>query len=85
MNWSTILLSLAVALVSAITVHVLTKSREQETWARNCAREEWRELVTALSKAEMAILRFANAKTSSTLDNKKVDTFDAAYRKLSES
>lgn len=47
--------SIGGGIVSGFLVHWLTRSREQEAWVRNCEKEEWRELITALTKAEIAI------------------------------
>ncbi|MDR3723518.1 MAG: hypothetical protein P4K83_03415 [Terracidiphilus sp.] len=48
-------------IVSGLLVHWLTRSREQEAWIRNCEKEEWRELLSVLTKAEEALSRLALA------------------------
>lgn len=47
--------------IGALVVHLLTRSREQEAWVRNCKKEEWRELLSALTKAEFALTGFVVA------------------------
>jgi hypothetical protein len=43
-------------LVAAIVVHRLTRSREHEAWIRNCKKEEFRELMSALSASYAMML-----------------------------
>lgn len=52
------------SVVSTVTVHWLTQSREQAAWIRNCEKEEWTELLTALVNAETAFNRVAALITS---------------------
>lgn len=41
-------------IVSGFLVHILTQSREREKWVLDCKKEEYKELLTALSRAHMS-------------------------------
>ena len=79
MSISTIVLSFFVGIASALTVHFLSRSREHETWIRDCEKEEWRELLTALAKAELAVLRIGNSGKSGDLTDEKDEAWIEVY------
>jgi hypothetical protein len=45
--------------IGAFGVHLLSQSRELEAWVRNCQKEEWKELLSTLTKAELALANLA--------------------------
>ena len=55
--------------IGAFGVHWLTRSRELEAWVRNCQKEEWKELLSALTKAELALANLAAGLRSELLAN----------------
>jgi hypothetical protein len=53
----------------------LTRSREQEAWIRNCEKEEWKELNSALSKVEL-LLSSLMATTLCGAHKQRLETLD---------
>jgi hypothetical protein len=47
---------LASGLVAAFIVHLLTQSRERERWVLDCKKQEFKELLTALSESYVTVL-----------------------------
>jgi hypothetical protein len=75
--------------IGAFGVHWLTRSRELEAWVRNCQKEEWKELLSALTKAELAVAHLAAGLRSEFLPDYEVGvmeeykiTLNDAYRTL---
>jgi hypothetical protein len=57
-------------IVSGILVHWLPRSRDQEAWARNCEREEWKELFMMLGKMEHFTITLAGVYRRGTPEEK---------------
>lgn len=64
--------------IGALGVHLLTRSREREFWIRDCEKEEWRELVTAMTKAEVLLVEVGSAFKNKTITNEQLDVFNKA-------
>jgi hypothetical protein len=60
----------------------LTRSREQAAWLRNCEKEEWKELYSALSKSELVLASLMANHVSGTQEQrqKAFDNFTTTSR-----
>ena len=67
-------------ILSGFLVHWLTRSREQEAWLRNCEKEEWRELLSALTTTEnfLARLSVATVKGNAQQKQEAIDAYEQA-------
>jgi hypothetical protein len=61
--------------IGAVGVHLLTQSREQAAWIRNCEKEEWKELVTAMTTAEVSLIGVATAAKNNVLTLELLDEY----------
>lgn len=57
--WTSLLSGVAGAVVGALAVHFLARSREHEAWIRDRRMEEWRELMSALAGTCAKLVRVA--------------------------
>jgi hypothetical protein len=80
---------LASGLVAAFVVHVLTQSREREKWILDCKRQEFKELMSAITVSYLMTLqthgspiRTVDSEELRRLENAKVDALRVSWDRV---
>lgn len=76
--WSPVL----AGFIGAFSTHLITQSREREKWIVDCKKQEYRELLYALSSAYTLTRSYISGTTQPL--NKQIEARDESYRVFSD-